>query len=154
MTISLIAAYALPSRAIGFEGHLPWREPRDLAWFKAKTMGKTIVFGSTTYKGLVHKKLQGRTIWVLSRQMFDVPSLASVEAVINEAQKLGLNELVFAGGAKVYEACLPYVNKLYLTEISRHIQADTYMPSINLSSFDLVSSEVVDELRFMEFVKT
>lgn len=37
---------------IGYQGHLPWHLPADLAHFKEKTMGKTMVMGKNTFLSL------------------------------------------------------------------------------------------------------
>ena len=37
---------------IGYKGHLPWHLPADLAHFKEKTMGKTMVMGKKTFLSL------------------------------------------------------------------------------------------------------
>jgi len=54
--ISIIAARSL-NNVIGHKGTLPWHLPADLAWFKEKTLGHTVVMGRRTWSSLPIKPL-------------------------------------------------------------------------------------------------
>lgn len=59
--MSLICIWAeSQNRIIGKDGKLPWRIPEELAQFKEKTLGHTLIFGYKTYQGFEGRKLPGR----------------------------------------------------------------------------------------------
>lgn len=51
MSISLIAAMSLQG-VIGKDNQLPWHYPEDLKYFRAKTLGHTVVMGRNTFLSL------------------------------------------------------------------------------------------------------
>lgn len=58
--MSLICIWAeSQNRIIGKDGELPWRIPEELAQFKEKTLGHTLIFGYNTYLGFNGRKLPG-----------------------------------------------------------------------------------------------
>lgn len=118
----LIAIAAMsPSRGIGYKGALPWRLPEDLAWFKEKTMGHTLLMGRKTFEGLP-KKLQGRNILVYS-------TTQKGENVIGDLKNLPDEEIWVCGGAQLYAATLPLSDEVYLTLVKAEPAAvDTYLP--------------------------
>ncbi|MFA7542942.1 MAG: dihydrofolate reductase, partial [Candidatus Cloacimonadaceae bacterium] len=46
--LKLIVAVA-EGGVIGYQNAMPWQIPEDLAYFKAKTLGHTVVMGRNTY---------------------------------------------------------------------------------------------------------
>ncbi len=111
---------------IGRDGALPWRVPEDLRHFKATTMGHALIVGRKTWCGL--PPLAGRRFVILTRApMVDGPwpSASSIEAAIATARETD-PEPVVIGGAEVYRAALPHVSRIYLTEIDREAEGDTF----------------------------
>ena len=49
--ISFLVAMS-QNRVIGKENDLPWRLPADLAYFKQKTLGHTVIMGRKTYESI------------------------------------------------------------------------------------------------------
>ena len=123
MVISLIAALD-DKGGIGLEGRLPWpHNPSDLAWFKAVTMGKTLIVGHNTYRTL--PPLPGRKIRVLSRGEEPTSVIASLASA-------GVEEAVVIGGAKTYRQWLPYVDRFYIGRIRGEFEVDTYCEELKL----------------------
>lgn len=129
--ISLIVAIAR-SGVIGAGGALPWDIPEDLRHFRAVTMGHTLIVGRKTYDAL--PVLVGRRIVMVSRTCAakgcdhttsDFRHAASIEDAIAAARETDPSPIVI-GGAEVYRAALPHVSRVYLTEIDRHVDGDTF----------------------------
>jgi len=125
----IIACFS-KNRVIGKGGKMPWYFPEDLRRFKKITMGHTLIMGRKTFES-IEKPLEGRKIIILSRDdKFNSPVcdvVESFEKAIELANKTDDKPIV-CGGSEVYKAALPFVRKMYLTEIQREIPGDTFFP--------------------------
>ena len=139
MLISLIVAMD-KNRVIGRDGDLPWRLPNDLRWFKMMTWGKRVVMGRKTYES-IGRPLPGRANVVMTRQTgYSAEGCAvvhSAEAALATAE--ACDEVVIIGGAAVYEAFLPLVTKIYLTEVDAEVEGDTWFPELAADEWKTVS---------------
>ena len=88
------------NNAIGKDNKLPWHNPKDLAWFKLFTTGRTIAMGKNTFSSV--GSLPGRTTIVLDRSMAiqDLPE-----------------DTIIVGGAQVYAAAVQYCTQLLVSRI-------------------------------------
>lgn len=130
MEISLIAAIG-KNNEIGLDNKLLWRCKEDFDWFKKQTYNKPVVMGRKTYES-IGKPLPGRINIVLSRdENYDphesVLVLPSVAAVFSELKKY--REVMIIGGANVYKQFMPFANRLYLTELDKEFEADSFFPA-------------------------
>lgn len=142
MTVSMIVAKGT-NNEIGGNNDLLWYIPSDLKFFKATTMGKSIIMGRKTFQSLP-KALPGRKNIVISRDAsFDAPG-AFVVTDINEALTASETDEVFIiGGASIYEAYFPMADKLYITEVDfQSDKADVFFPQVDLS---LWKAQLLDE---------
>ena len=55
-------------QVVGLNGTMPWRLPRDMAFFKETTLHKTILMGRKTWESFGSKPLPHRKNIVLTRQ--------------------------------------------------------------------------------------
>lgn len=109
-------------RVIGLKNTIPWRLSADLKYFKSVTMGKPIIMGRKTYDS-IGRPLPGRRNIILSNQI-DLAiegceifsSLEAVRKALAEAP-----EAMIIGGEQVYKLFMPFVTKLYITEVDTHI---------------------------------
>lgn len=127
MTLAIIVAHD-PNLVIGKEGGLPWHYSEDLKYFKKVTMGHPMLMGRGVFEELDEKPLPGRENVVLSRtRNYDhVPTFSSVPEALEHLEG---EELVFViGGGEVYRRLLPETDKLFVTEIQREYEGDTYFP--------------------------
>lgn len=132
MIISMIAA-AGENGELGYQNKLLWDIKEDMKWFRRNTMNKPVVMGRLTYES-IGKPLKGRINVVLSREQGykpheDVIVLPSVEAVLSYLK--GEREIMVMGGGTIYQQFLPYTSRLYLTEVHKEFQADTFFPEFN-----------------------
>jgi dihydrofolate reductase len=112
---------------IGKDGKLPWRIPEDLRFFKNTTMGHAIIMGRKTWDE-VGKPLPGRRNIVVSRTVTELPGAEmaeSLEAAIALARQTDPEPRVI-GGAAILTLALPYATKIYITEVHRKVEGDTF----------------------------
>jgi dihydrofolate reductase len=145
--LSLVCALSR-NRAIGINNQLPWHLPRDLAHFKAVTMGHPIIMGRKTFDS-IGRPLPGRHNIVVSRQsewaregVTVVNNLVDAIACASEvAQSAGQREIMLIGGASLYEQALPLAQRLYLTEVHADISGDAFFPAFSSDEWSEVSRE-------------
>ena len=128
---------------IGKNNDLLWHLPSDLKFFKATTMGRSIIMGRKTFQSLP-KALPGRKNIVISSDPgFNAPGatvVTDIEAALRESET---DEVFIIGGASIYKAYFPLADKLYITEVEfSDPEADVYFPDIDLS---LWKKEILDE---------
>lgn len=140
--ISLIVAYS-DDRVIGNKNKLPWRIPEDLAWFKKKTLGNSIIMGYNTYKSL-DKPLPNRLNLVLSTKKRKLPNeviqVYNLEEAAYVAEKENPDkEIFFIGGEKVYQQILPFVKTMYITKVYKKYKGDKFFPDFDINEFNETS---------------
>ncbi|WP_448518470.1 dihydrofolate reductase [Rhodoflexus sp.] len=132
MRISAIVAVA-DNGVIGYKGELPWHLPADLQYFKRLTTGHHILMGRKTFQS-IGRPLPGRTSLVVSRTpglvLAGAQTFTHIQDAIWEAQRRGEEELFIIGGAEIFAAAMPFLHRLYLTEVHATVQGDVYMPPI------------------------
>ena len=128
--------------AIGHEGQLPWRLPEDLKRFKAITMGKPIVMGRRTWDS-IGRPLPGRRSIVVSRQAGLAIEGAEVVGSLEQALQAASDapEACVIGGADLYRLALPMAEVVHLTRVHATVEADTFLPALDPSDWEEVSSE-------------
>ena len=135
--------------AIGKHGKLPWHYSADMKFFKQTTIGNAVVMGRRTWSTL-KGPLPNRQNIVLTRNGgIEVPQavrvMKDVQSVIDFAKTLD-NHLFVIGGAKVYEAFLPHIDRWLVTEVPLSVEgADTLMPRNFLDGFQMYETRQLDE---------
>ena len=148
--MSIIGIVAISKNyAIGKGGKLPWHYSADMKFFKATTIGNAVVMGRRTWETL-KGPLKDRTNIVLSREKnFNAPDsvliMRDVDSVLEFAR--GRDEHLFVmGGAKIYEAFLPHIERWIVTEVPLSVEGtDTFMPSAFLAGFEMYELRQLDE---------
>lgn len=127
MRISAIVAVA-KNGVIGSENQIPWHLPNDLRFFKKQTSGHHVIMGRVTFKSL-GKPLPNRTNIVITRNPYflaeGVVVVNSIEEALRLAKTNGETEAFIIGGASIYEAAMPYVDRMYITEVDLEPEGDT-----------------------------
>lgn len=127
---------------IGRDGDLPWRLPNDLKYFKALTLGQTVLMGRKTWESLPRRPLPGRENRVLTRDAGYLAEGAQVFHTLDAALAPPMQgELFVIGGASLYALCLPLARRLYVTEVHAHGEGDTYFPAYRAGDYWEVSRE-------------
>jgi dihydrofolate reductase len=138
--IAAIAAIA-ENGVIGNRGMLPWgRMPADLQRFQQLTMGHHLLMGRKTWDS-VARPLPGRPVIVITRSQLELPAGVSAAATVDEAIERALaagdDEPFIAGGAEIYRAAMPRVERLYLTDIHGRFEGDTVFPEYDPTPWHL-----------------
>lgn len=128
-------------REIGYRNDLIWKIKEDLSYFKKVTIGSFIIMGRNTYNSMP-KSLNGRTYIVLSSKpdfCLESPNIVtrSVDETLHFV-KINPNEKFFVvGGGSIYSIFLPYVSKMYITEILDTMPlADVYFPNYDKKEWE------------------
>lgn len=132
--VAIVAAVA-ENGVIGRANDLPWRLPSDLKFFKALTMGHTLVMGRRTYQSIGRPLPGRRTIVVTRGGLEGVETAPSLRDAVDMAQ----GPVFLAGGAAVYREGLDLAETLYLTRVHAAPKGDTHFPAFE--GFERVSSE-------------
>lgn len=149
--VTIIAAMN-EQRVIGKEGRLPWHVPEDLEHFKGATMGRPLIVGRKTWESL--PPLAGRLVLVVSDSLRqrDIPReqqettevYATLDGALQRAEvlatRLGVDEIMVAGGAQVYGQAMVVADRLLLTTVGVEVDgADAFFPQIDEQKFRPVS---------------
>ncbi len=133
MTKCIIVAVA-DDWGIGVKGDLPWHISEDLKYFKEVTRGYPVIMGRTTYFSLPFRPLKGRKNIVLNLGGDPIPEVSCVysfDEAFAEAEAEGKDRCFVMGGASVYRAALPMMDRLYITHVHTVVPgADVFFPEI------------------------
>ena len=141
---------------IGKDGKLLTHLPKDLGRFQKLTTGNIVVMGRKTLESLPGgKPLPDRETWVLTRdpyyKMDGVKAFGSIEDVLKyvKDEKIDSSRIFFSGGAAVYNAVIPLVDKAYVTKIRKDFEADVWIDDMDASPY-LVLDYIGEVLRHKE----
>ncbi|WOZ36352.1 dihydrofolate reductase [Paenibacillus polymyxa] len=139
MSISMIWAMA-QNGVIGRDNSLPWRLPRDMAFFKEQTINKTVLMGRKTWESFGGKSLPNRCNVVLTRDESYQAEGAEVIHTLEEGLQLAQQEeLMVIGGAEIYSLFWPHADRLIVTRIEETFEGDTTFPDLDWSDWTIVS---------------
>ena len=117
MQKALIVAYGRNGE-IGAHGDLPWGRnlPGDLAQFKRRTTGGSIIMGRRTFESIGKRPLPDRENIVVSSTPAGVSGVLTALS-LESAYALARYPIFIIGGARLYRAALPTVDVIYATEV-------------------------------------
>ena len=121
---------------IGYRGKLLATVKDDLAHFRELTVGKTIVYGSSTLRTFPYgRPLKNRINLILSTNPNFKPEgavvLHSVEELIAYEKSHPEEDIVVVGGASVYKQLMPYCETAYVTQFEASFEKDAYFPNLD-----------------------
>ncbi len=104
--------------------------------FRSITMGKPLLMGRKTFES-IGKPLPGRINIIVSRDpAFQVQGGIVVNTITEGIRAAdGHEELMVIGGASIYTAILPQVDRMYLTLLHHDFAGDTYFTSYDESEW-------------------
>lgn len=123
--------------AIGKQGRLLVKIPKDQKLFLEETLGKTLIMGRKTFEDLPGgQPLYGRDHIVLSRDTgFSAKGATvcrSVEEALERVSDLPDGKLYIAGGEDIYRLFLPYCDTADITMIDYVYDGDRFCPNLEL----------------------
>jgi dihydrofolate reductase len=179
MKISIISAIG-KNNEIGKKNDLLWSLPADMAHFKEKTSGKTIIMGQKTFESLkrdnegkqIGRTLPNRRNIIISNEKNLKIEKAEVVYSIDEAIKLIKNqapspfghpqkeEVFVIGGGMIYKLFINLADKLYITHVNAEFpDAEIFFPEIDLNKWQKTKSEKypkdeknIYDLEFAEYI--
>ena len=116
--------------AIGLKGDLPWNYPEDRAWFEEQTEGHAVIMGRRTFeeRGVpfgLPSFVVSKTLVLPNPPPENVSAVADLDEAIRSARKIDSMPFVI-GGVGIFQASLPQVTRIFLTEIPESPVADTF----------------------------
>ncbi len=143
--ISIIVAIA-ENLAIGKDNDLLWHISDDLKRFKRITKGHQVIMGKNTYISLPFKPLPNRTNIVITDNRTEIfegcKTAYSIEEALSYCNEK--EESFIIGGASIYSQFFPHANKLYLTQVNKEFDADTFFREIDFEEWRLIEKEVIE----------
>lgn len=130
---------------IGARNALPWRLPSELKRFKKLTMRRPLIMGRRTHES-IGRALPGRdNIVVTQGTVIDDPSVHtvnSIEEALALAERLArsrrCNEIMIIGGAQIFDQMRAQADRIYLTQVHKEVEGDTFWPGIEPSRWQEV----------------
>lgn len=153
--LSIVVAKA-KNNIIGKDNKIIWNLPEDLKRFKELTTGHTIIMGRKTFESLGEVLPNRKHIIFSQNPDFKVKD-ENVEVVhsLLQIQDLieGKEETFIIGGAMIYNFLMPYVKKMYVTEIDQEFEGDSFFPKINKDTWKEVNREkgIKDEKNNLDY---
>ncbi len=141
--LSIVVAKA-KNNIIGKDNKLVWNLPEDLKHFRKLTEGHTIIMGRKTFESLggilPNRKhiifSQNPDFKIENENVQVVHSLLQIQDLIE-----GKEEAFVIGGAMIYNFLMPYVKKMYVTEIEKDFEGDAFFPVIDTNIWKETSRE-------------
>ncbi len=153
--LSIVVAKA-KNNIIGKDNKMIWHLPADLKHFKELTTGHTIIMGRKTFESL-GRPLPNRKHIIFSQNPDLKLNYENVEVVhsLLQIQELieGKEEAFVIGGAMIYNFLMPYVRKMYVTEIEKEFEGDAFFPRIDEKIWKETSREkgIQDDKNKLEY---
>lgn len=142
-TINIIVAVA-DDWAIGRDGDMPWHISADMKFFKATTMGHSLVMGRRTWESIGSKPLPGRqNIVVSARLAAEWESAGGSQAIAVDSLERAFevaedSEIFVMGGGMIYRQAIDVADRLYVTHVHTVVpDADTFFPAIDPEVWEL-----------------
>ena len=147
MIVSLIVAVS-ENGVIGKNNDLIWHLPKDMKYFKEKTLGHHIIMGRKNFESIPHKfrPLRNRVNIIVTRNKDytakDCIIVNSIESAVDYSKSNKEDEVFIIGGGEIYKQSIQknLVDKIYLTRVHADFDGDTFFetPSSNW----MIESEV------------
>lgn len=141
--MKLIVAHS-DNLVIGLNATMPWHQPKDLQFFKQKTIGHTVVMGRNTFEA-IGKPLVGRRNIVLSRTL---NTKEGIEIARNWDEVLTLtktdNQVFIIGGEQVFREALQrrLPSLAYITIIHATLEGDAFFPGLPSNEWLLLDQTI------------
>lgn len=136
--LSIIVAKA-KNNVIGKNNEIIWKLPTDMKRFKDLTTGHVIIMGRKTFES-IGRVLPNRKHIIFSQNpdfkvedenVEIVHSMLQIQQYIEDE-----NENFVIGGAMIYNLLMPYVNKMYITQIDKEFEGDAFFPRVDSEKWE------------------
>jgi len=142
MQVNAIVAIS-KNRVIGKDNDIPWYLPADLKYFKKTTLHHHLIMGRKTFQSIGHP-LPKRTNIVLTRDAFFIATGCLIAHTLQDALEIAFDhdaeEVFIIGGGQIYELAMPFIDKVYLTEVDIDVEGTVLFPELPTSEWKEVSA--------------
>ena len=131
--LSIIVSKA-KNNVIGKNNELIWHLPEDLKRFKELTIGHTMIMGRKTFESLGGILPNRKHIVFTNNPDFKVENenVEIVHSMLQIQEYIENKEENFViGGAMIYNLLMPYVTKMYVTQINKDCDGDAFFPRVD-----------------------
>ena len=151
MKIALIAAIG-KQHELGVGSELPWQLPDDVADFRQKIHGHTVLMGRKTFETIGHPLKDSPTIIITRQSAYQSPGchvFHTIDEGIDFAKQSGEEKLFILGGGEIYKAILPLATDLYLTHVEGEFPSATaFFPPVEWVLWKELPEETISFERF------
>lgn len=119
---------------IGKRGNLLFRLKKDMAFFRATTLNKTVVMGANTYRSFPNGALPDRVNIVLDdsgKRYPDAESVTTLAELDNTLADVDSNDVFVIGGASVYKLLLDRCDEAFVTKVNADGGAELFFPDLD-----------------------
>ena len=130
--LSIIVAKA-KNNIIGKNNKIIWNIPDDKKRFKNITENHVIIMGRKTFENLDGILSNRKHVVMTQNNVLKVENenVEIAHDVMDLKEYVNSDEECFViGGAMIYNLLMPYVEKLYVTEIDKDFEGDSFFPKI------------------------
>ena len=148
---------------IGKDNQLLFHIKEDMQFFKEKTLGNVVCMGKNTFLSLPNQQpLKGRENVVLSSNstFANCMNVHSFEELLEYINLIKHNfDVYIIGGAQLYEAMLPYYDKILVTKVFTKKEADAFFPDLSQNNSYIIedTSGIIKtnsyNIQFITYVK-
>ena len=142
--IGLIVARS-KNNVIGKNGEIPWKIKGEQKQFRELTTGNVVVMGRKSYEEIGHPLPNRKNIIVSNSKNFTGENLVTVGSLQEALDISSGEEIYIAGGYGLFKEALPFVDKMYITEVDIVIDnGDVFFPEFDADEFDITIGESVE----------
>lgn len=149
--MSAIITAMTKQRVIGKDNKLPWHIKEDLMLFKELTLNKTIIMGRKTYESIGRPLPKRQNIVVSSTLKDDRVEIASS---LQEAIKMAEFPICFVGGASIYREALLLADELFISEVKKDYEGDTFFPDFNKEDWKVKETREYEDFTLFHYVRS
>lgn len=130
--LSIIVAKA-KNNIIGKNNQMIWHIPDDLKRFRNLTENHVVIMGRKTFESLdgilpnrKHVVMTQNNVLTIKDENVEIAhDVMDLKEYVNSEE-----ECFVIGGAMIYNLLMPYVEKMYVTEIDKDFEGDSFFPKI------------------------
>lgn len=144
-TLSLLVAYQIIDRGMGYKGRLPWHLKQDLEHFHHTVSDKIVIMGRKTFESMGKPLAQARENIIVSSTL---PPSTSYTVCSNLAH---LYSTIYArtpniplciiGGSSLFQIFFPHCTTLLQTLVTAHCKVDAFFPMLPLTHFQIAQEQ-------------
>jgi dihydrofolate reductase len=134
------------NNCIGKGNDLPWHIPKDLQYFKERTLGCPVIMGRKTFESIGRPLPKRLNIVVTRNKDYKAPEgvlvLQDLEQAIEKAKEESATGKIFIiGGGEIFKKTLPTVDTVFITRVDLEVEdGEAFYPHLG-EEFKLVESQ-------------